>query len=111
MQLTFLGKTTQGGGSPTLYATDRQTYVVQGWTVQGMPATTVEIPALLLQHLQPGTSLGAKLRPTGRRWQGDDGECDTYLLSGASLADSVLASLHVPGHEACVEVDLQWGEG
>jgi hypothetical protein len=30
MRLTFLGKDTQGGGSPTLFATDRQTYVVQG---------------------------------------------------------------------------------
>ncbi|MGH3867219.1 MAG: helix-turn-helix domain-containing protein [Pseudonocardiaceae bacterium] len=30
MQLTFLGKSTQGGGSPTLFATDRDTYVVLG---------------------------------------------------------------------------------
>jgi len=30
MQLTFLGKETTGGQSPTLYATNRGTYVVQG---------------------------------------------------------------------------------
>lgn len=35
MRLRFLGKATQGGGSPALYATDRNTYVVQGWKVQG----------------------------------------------------------------------------
>jgi hypothetical protein len=44
MQLTFLGKETQGGDSPTLYATDRDTYVVQGWTVPCAPPTVVEIP-------------------------------------------------------------------
>ena len=33
MRLTFLGKATTGGPSPTLYATDRKSYVVQGWIV------------------------------------------------------------------------------
>jgi len=30
MRLEFLGKDTVNGGSPTLFATDRDTYVVQG---------------------------------------------------------------------------------
>lgn len=30
MKLTFLGKVTDSGESPTLYATDRGTYIVQG---------------------------------------------------------------------------------
>lgn len=57
MQLTFLGKNTQGGGSPTLYATDRGTYVVQGWKVPGHE-TSVEIPKPLLRFLEPDTRLG-----------------------------------------------------
>jgi hypothetical protein len=47
------------GGSPTLYATDRGTYVVQGWRVSDPEAqaqlvvprheTVVEVPAALLR--------------------------------------------------------------
>ena len=33
MRLRFLGADTQRGGCPSLYATDRGTYVVQGWMV------------------------------------------------------------------------------
>jgi len=33
MRLRFLGQDTQDRGCPALYATDRDTYVVQGWTV------------------------------------------------------------------------------
>jgi hypothetical protein len=58
MRLKFLGKSTQGGVSPTLYETDRDTYVVQGWRVSGMPADVVEIPESLLSHLLPGTKVG-----------------------------------------------------
>ncbi|MFC4070389.1 hypothetical protein [Actinoplanes subglobosus] len=104
MELTFLGKETQGGGSPTLFETDRNSYVVQGWRVTGHPSTTVEIPASLLGHLPPDAALGAELIATGRRWQGDSGECETLLISGDSLDDVVLAKLDVPDHEACIEV-------
>ncbi|WP_433793922.1 hypothetical protein [Actinoplanes sp. CA-252034] len=104
MQLTFLGKETQGGGSPTLYETDRTSYVVQGWKVKGQPSTTVEIPASLLRHIRPDAALDAGLVATGRRWRGDTGECDTFLISGASLDHSVLGQLTVPDHEACIEV-------
>lgn len=61
MKLTFLGTTSKNGGCPTLYATDRGTYVVQGVKVldeqaladlraQGLPdhETAVEIPKALL---------------------------------------------------------------
>src|SRR6266511_4043611 len=61
MQLTFLGKETSGGQSPTLYATDRWTYVVQGWIVTDPvilsllklsdDETVVEVPARLMAHL------------------------------------------------------------
>ena len=60
MHLTFLGKDSQPNQSPTLYATDRDTYVVQGWTVTDPEAlgdlrdvlegeSFVEIPKELLR--------------------------------------------------------------
>lgn len=59
MKLTLLGTDSINGGSPTLYATDRGTYVVQGWRVIDADAlgamrvpdheTAVEIPAELLR--------------------------------------------------------------
>jgi hypothetical protein len=105
MQLTFLGKETQGGGSPTLYATDHDTYLVQGWSVACAPPTIVEIPASLLRHLPAGVRLAAVLMPTGRRWRGDSGDCDTYTVAGQPVADpQALAHLRVPAHEGCVEV-------
>lgn len=105
MQLTFLGKSTQGGGSPTLYATDRDTYVVQGWRVSSRPPNLVEIPESLLSYLLPGTQLGAPLSPTGKRWRGDSGECGTYTLSGSPVTDrETLEQMSIPDHESCIEV-------
>lgn len=95
MQLTFIGKDTQGGGSPTLFATDRATYVVQGWKVPEQP-TSVEIPKKLLRHLQGRPPLAVALHDTGR---------DSYLLSGTPVTDTeALAQMDIPGHETCVEV-------
>jgi hypothetical protein len=64
MRLTFLGKDTVNGGSPTLFATDRDTYVVQGWKVPDDP-NSVEVPARLLAFLERRTRLDAKLSDTG----------------------------------------------
>lgn len=95
MRLTFLGKATQGGGSPTLFATDRDTYVVQGWKVAGHQAS-VEIPARLLTYLEPGSRLGAILHDTGR---------SSFILSGVPVTDvEALSQMDIPGHETCVEV-------
>jgi hypothetical protein len=60
MRLRFLGTDSQVGQCPTLYATDRDTYVVQGWKVTDPEAladlrdvldgeTFVEIPKELLR--------------------------------------------------------------
>lgn len=102
MRLTFLGKETQGGGSPTLFATDRQTYVVQGWKVADSE-TSVEIPKRLLAYLEAGTALAAALHDTGQ---------DSYILSGAPVTDAdALSQMDIPGHETCVEVGrLREGE-
>jgi hypothetical protein len=95
MQLTFLGKETQGGGSPTLFATDQDTYVVQGWKVPGQRAR-VEIPRALLRHLDGHPQLDAALTDTGR---------DSYILSGVEVTDAeALSQMDIPGHETCVEV-------
>lgn len=95
MHLEFLGKETQTGGSPTLYGTDRETYVVQGWKVTDQPSA-VEIPQRLLGYLSPGTSLAARLRDTGR---------GSFIVTGSPVIDpQALAQLDIPGHEACVEV-------
>lgn len=45
MKLTFLGKESKNGQSPTLYATDRGTLVVQGWKVTDAEAlSTLDVP-------------------------------------------------------------------
>jgi hypothetical protein len=105
MRLTFLGKETQGGGSPTLYATDRDSYLVQGWIVPDEPRCIVEIPESLLRHLPPGSALAAQLVRTGRQWRGDDGPWDTYTVAGEPVIDQeTLAEISIPAHESCVEV-------
>ena len=63
MKLTLLGVESDGNGCPTLYRTDRETLVVQGWRVTDEDAldamdipgheTAVEIPLELLRHAPP----------------------------------------------------------
>ncbi|MQA25273.1 MAG: hypothetical protein GEU94_07345 [Micromonosporaceae bacterium] len=85
-----------------MFASDRDTYVVQGWKVPGHP-TSVEIPKRLLQHLEADTRLDAELQDTGR---------DSYILSGQSVTDvEALSQMDIPGHETCVEVGKLLSEG
>lgn len=61
MKLRFLGKETEAGNSPTLYDTDEDMYVIQGWTIEDeatlrqlrLPAgeTAVIVPKALIRHL------------------------------------------------------------
>ncbi|GAA1718893.1 hypothetical protein [Fodinicola feengrottensis] len=95
MQLTFLGKVTQGTGSPTLFATDRGSYVVQGWKVTGRTGG-VEIPHRLLGFLIEGTCLDVQVVDTGR---------GTFEVYGAPVADTqALSQMDIPTHETCIEV-------
>ncbi|WP_245665234.1 hypothetical protein [Nocardia sienata] len=97
LRLTFLGKNTQNGGSPTLFATNRGTYVVQGWKVQGH-GDRVEIPHRLLAHTHPGTCVGAPLEDTGR---------GTFILAGTPVTDAgALAEMNTPDHETSIEVPV-----
>ncbi|CAN5233181.1 hypothetical protein BH20ACT9_BH20ACT9_12020 [soil metagenome] len=61
MRLTFVSGGCSGGSCPTVYATDRGTYVVQGYTVgsgedAGLEVPSgealVEVPAGLLHELR-----------------------------------------------------------
>lgn len=64
MQITFVAKdpASEPNGSPTLYRTDRQTWIVQGWGVTNPEAlaylklppgeTCVEIPDRLVKFFQ-----------------------------------------------------------
>ncbi|MEU7629609.1 hypothetical protein AB0C34_06435 [Nocardia sp. NPDC049220] len=95
MQVRFLGGPSGGQGSPRLYATDRDTFAVQGWKTEH--PEQVEIPHRLLAHTEPGTAV-AGLVDTGR---------GTFLLTGIPVVDTeALAVMKIPGHEAAVEVPI-----
>lgn len=95
MRLAFLGKVTQGGGSPALFATDRDTYVVQGWKVPGR-SDSVEIPHRLLAYVEAGTYVGAGMFDTGH---------GSFTLSGDPVTDEeALSYMDISSHETCVEI-------
>ncbi|GAA5160602.1 hypothetical protein GCM10023321_43600 [Pseudonocardia eucalypti] len=68
MRLTFIGKDPESNptGSPTVYRTERDSWVVQGWVVNDPEAlaqmdipqgeTCVEIPDRMLQFFRQGES-------------------------------------------------------
>jgi len=68
MRLTFVGKDPDSNptGSPTVYRTDRGTWVVQGWTVTDLDALTqmsipdgeaaVEIPDRMIKFFRQENS-------------------------------------------------------
>ncbi len=66
MQLTFLGSESNNGGSPTLFGTDRDTYLIQGFKVLDAEAlaqlnlpeheTVIEVPKALLRFAPPAGS-------------------------------------------------------
>ncbi|MFG3602574.1 hypothetical protein [Micromonospora chersina] len=111
MRLTFLGKESTGGQSPTLYATDRDSYVVQGWKVAD-PAilahetdqeTVVEVPARLMRHLAKNGLNGVVNRIEAPiinvTTEGN------YIIQGSRVTDEpALALMDIPSHETCVEV-------
>jgi hypothetical protein len=95
MNIRFLGK---GGsdktGCPSLYATDRDSYIVQGW--QTTTPETVEIPHLLTGFAEEGTFIGAFLTDTGR---------GTFRLEGRPITDRVtLNKLILEPNETAIEV-------
>ncbi|MFI6998750.1 hypothetical protein [Nocardia sp. NPDC050175] len=97
MKLWFLGNNTNKNGCPSLFLTDRGTYIVQGWRVRGR-SDVLEIPHPLLAYLEPGTCLGVLLQDTGH---------GTFLLSGDVVTDpEALSQMDIPDHETCFEVPV-----
>ncbi|MGW0179889.1 hypothetical protein [Nocardia sp. NPDC003345] len=95
MQLAFLGKGGSDlGGCPSLYTTDQESYLVQGWETER--PETIEIPHLLVGYVEPDTFIGATMTDTGR---------GTFTLTGRPVAErDVLAQLELAPNETAIEV-------
>lgn len=114
MKIRFLGKSTERADSPTLYATDRATYLIQGWKVAdpdllaGLDSpereTLVEIYARLMNHLTKDGLSGVL-----RCWTPPIvhvRENGNLVVRGKRVTDpEVLAQMDMPDHEDVVEVD------
>jgi hypothetical protein len=95
MRLQFLGKGgSDVGGCPTLYATNQDSYLVQGWET-GTPEI-IEIPHMLTGFAEADTFIGATMTDTGR---------GTFTLSGRPIAEpETLAQLDLAPNETAIEV-------
>lgn len=113
MRLTFLGKDSKPQQSPTLYATDRETYVVQGWIVTDPEVlavvdvadseTIVEVPPKLMIHLAKDGLVGdvQHLVPPIVHVTSSG----NYIVRGQRVHDvEALGQMDIPEHESCVEV-------
>lgn len=113
MRLTFLGKESVPDQSPTLYATDQESYVVQGWIVTDPQVlaritvsdneTVVEVPAKLMAHLAKDGLAGEVMNlipPIVHVTQNGN-----YIVPVRKVTDNgVLGQMNIPDHETCVEV-------
>jgi hypothetical protein len=113
MRLTFLGKATDHGDSPTLYATDRDTYLIQGWKVTdpeilakleiAKGETVVEIYDRLIPYfVNDGLSgIVASWNPPIVHVK----ENGNLIIQGTRVTDAeALAEMAIPEHEDVVEV-------
>lgn len=114
MKLRFLGKNSTPGDSPTLYASDQDSYVVQGWKVyandllmrlevpQGQ--TVVEVPTELFEHLtKDGLPSGEIKNFTAPiMLLTEQGTC---IVQGPEMYDAeALSQMRMPDYETCIEV-------
>lgn len=91
MQVQHVAGSCGGAGCPTLYATDRGTYLVQGYVVPGQ-AGAVAVPRSLVAR--------AKISPSIRAPR-----ADTLVVSGQPVAPTAVAGLRAfEEGEALVEV-------
>lgn len=114
MKLRFLGKNSTPGDSPTLYASDQDSYVIQGWKVLAndllmqldVPEgqTVVEVPTELFEHLSKDGQVSGEIR------QFTDPimlvtEQGTCVLQGPEMLDAeALSQMRLPDYETCIEV-------
>jgi hypothetical protein len=114
MKLRFLGKNSNVGDCPTLYATDRDTYLVQGWKIFANDLlmqltlsegeTAVEVPTELFEHLdKDGLPSGEFRRLEDPLMVLTPG--GTYVVQGREVTDAeALAEMEIPDYETVVEV-------
>lgn len=113
MEIRFPGKESEHGDSPTLYATDQGTYLIQGWKVTDPEIlaklevpdteTIVEIYAHLMTHL-------AKDRLNGvvASWIPPIvhvTENGNLVIQGRRVDRETLIRMNIPDNEDVVEVD------
>jgi hypothetical protein len=113
VRLRFLGKESTPTNSPTLYATDQDSYVVQGWIITD--------PAVLARHDLPDDEALAEVPPALLKYlslDGLDGEVSRLTdpivdtMPNGKLRDPRKASDRrrdakpddIPDHETCVLV-------
>lgn len=114
MKLRFLGKNSTPGDSPTLYASDQDSYVVQGWRVFANDLlmrldvpnghTVVEVPTELFEHLvKDGLPAGEiKFFEPPIMLVTEQGTC---VVQGPQMHDAeALGQMRIPDYETCVEV-------
>ncbi|MER7409909.1 hypothetical protein [Streptomyces cacaoi] len=114
MKLRFLGKNSNVGDCPTLYAIDRDSYLVQGWRIfandllmqLSIPEgqTAVEVPTELFEHLEKdGLPAGEFRRLEDPLMILTPG--GTYVVQGREVTDvEALAQMEIPDYETVVEV-------
>lgn len=114
MKLRLLGKDSTPTNSPSLYATDQDSYVVQGWIVTdpaalaglvvGDDETLVEVPAALLEYLALDGLDGQVINIVSPIVAVTPG--GHYIIQGKQVTDTeVLSQMSIPEHETCVHVE------
>ncbi|MEU5930773.1 hypothetical protein ABZ817_46245 [Streptomyces antimycoticus] len=114
MRLRFLGKNSTPGDSPTLYASDQNSYVVQGWKVYAndllaqldVPEgqTIIEVPPELFEHLTKDGHPSGKIKTFTAPIMlvTEQGTC---ILQGPEIHDpEALSQMRMPDYETCIEV-------
>jgi hypothetical protein len=113
VKLRFLGKESTPDDSPTLYATDQDSYVIQGWIVAdpGILArhtvpddeTLVEIPPRLLAYLAVDGLDGAVTHVIPPIVEVTDS--GNYIVQGKRVNDAAtLGQMRIPENESCVHI-------
>lgn len=113
MKLRFMGKESTPTNSPTLYSTDHESYVIQGWVVadEGILAlltvpedeTLIEVPPDLLDYLSlDGLDPSTKHTVPPIVHVMENGN---FILQGPRVTDpEVLSQMDIPDHETCIHV-------
>ncbi|WP_455353571.1 hypothetical protein [Streptomyces sp. SYSU K217416] len=114
MKLRFLGKNSTPGDSPTLYASDQDTYVIQGWKVYANDLlmrldvpdgqTVIEVPTELFEHLTKDGQASGEIQKFAAPIMlvTQQGTC---VLQGPEMHDEeALSQMRMPDYETCIEV-------